>query len=175
MSDKDAAHITPGSGNMSALNALSSNDSQGRVVTQVAQHPQEDSPPLFHILIVEDDSSLAKLEAGVLTARGYAVTVVDDGELAVTAFRQSMPDLVVLDIDLPGALSGWDVLDILRSSTSIPVLLTSAETAVHKHIRSSSESRLTLNYLPKPYPIQALLKCVERMLQGGTYGPHGRS
>lgn len=120
-----------------------------------------------HILLVEDDALLARLESGILTAHGYVVTRVESGEMALNALRETIPDLVLLDLDLPGTVNGWDVLKALRAYTgtsTTPVLLTSAEATAQKHLRTRGESRSTLDHLPKPYPIQALLKRIERML-----------
>lgn len=120
-----------------------------------------------HILLVEDDTSLARLESGILTAHGYRVTRVESGELALHALDETVPNLVLLDLDLPGAVNGWDVLKVLRAhigTSTTPVLLTSAEATAQKRLRTCGETRLTLDHLPKPYPIQTLLKRIERML-----------
>lgn len=120
-----------------------------------------------HILLVEDDPSLARLELGILTAQGYVVTLVENGELALSILREIVPDLILLDLDLPGSVSGWDVLRALRAyagTFTTPVLLTSAEAMAQKHLRTSGETRSTLDHLPKPYSISLLLKRIERML-----------
>lgn len=120
---------------------------------------------LRRILIVEDDLSLANLEVEVLTAHGYTVTQVHDGEQALTSLRQSTPDLVVLDFELPGSLTGMDVLQVLRLNAGIPVLFTSSEEmALRRYIRARRESRTTLDHLSKPYSMHALLVRVQRML-----------
>ena len=80
------------------------------------------------------------------------------------ALQHELPDLVLLDLDLSGEINGWDVLKVLRRHSSAPVLLTSAESAIRSSIRMRGESRSTLDHLPKPYPLQALLKRIERML-----------
>lgn len=117
------------------------------------------------ILVVEDDSTLATLEAEILAAHGYTVVIVHTGEDAITVFRTLMPDLVVLDLELNGNFTGWDVLQALRSLATVPVLFTSSSIdAVRKYIRRRGETRSTLDHLPKPYPMQTLLKRVERML-----------
>ena len=117
------------------------------------------------ILIVEDDSSLARLEASFLSANDYTVVIASTGELAITTLSDFNPDLVVLDLELPGLLSGWDVLQVLRQRARIPVLLTTSLTLdMRKYLRTSGETRLTLDHLPKPYPMQTLLKRVKRML-----------
>jgi len=125
--------------------------------------PEEEST--IRILVVEDDHTLARLEAGILTAHGYTVAAVHSGEVAIATLRHSIPDLVVLDLELTGNVQGWDVLEALRDFASIPVLLTtSSTTAVRASMRLRGENRSTLDHLPKPYPMQTLLKRVERML-----------
>jgi twitching motility two-component system response regulator PilH len=124
---------------------------------------------LPHILLVEDDLTLATLEAGVLTAHGFTVDIVNSGERAIAILHQSLPDLVVLDIELIGPMQGWEVLLALRETAAIPVLLTTSSTvAVRERIRSLGETKLTLDHLPKPYPVQTLLKRVKRMLMVAT-------
>lgn len=162
MQDEDTANMMPGSGNLSALNVTSSDDV--REMTHSRQKEFEGPKLPRRILVVEDDASLANLEADVLAACGYAVTTAHTGELAVMALRESIPDLVVLDLELPGNMSGWDVLHVLRTHSRVPVLLTSSETAVRKRMRTCGETRTTLDHLPKPYPMQALLKRIAHML-----------
>jgi two-component system OmpR family response regulator len=125
----------------------------------------EYQPTRQHILVVEDDSTLATLEADILTAHGYSVITLASGELAISALQQAIPDLVVLDLELTGNVNGWQVLHVLRNLASTPVLITSSSVAaVRVYMRSSGETRLTLDHLPKPYPMQTLLKRVKRML-----------
>ncbi len=162
MQDKDAANTLPGSGNMKALHAASLNDVQGFV--RSTQKQLEEAKPAQRILVVEDDVSLARLEGEILTANGYVVAIAENGELAIAALRQSIPDLVLLDLELSGTMNGWDVLRTLRTYARIPVLLTSAELAVRKQMRTSGEDKSTLDHLPKPYPMQTLLKRIQRML-----------
>ncbi|MGH2493751.1 MAG: response regulator transcription factor [Ktedonobacteraceae bacterium] len=124
----------------------------------------KESATLYRILLVEDDVTLANLEADILTARGYVVSLATNGETAIMALHQNIPDLVLLDLDLSGATTGWDVFKVLRSYSSAPVLLTSAKSTIRSYIRRQGEPRSTLDHLPKPYPLQALLKRIERML-----------
>jgi DNA-binding response OmpR family regulator len=157
--EKDTAHTLPDNGNLSALSAASP-----EIVEGTAQMEAEEPKLPPRILVVEDDASLANVEVDVLIACGYTVTLAGTGELAILAFRESIPDLVVLDLELPGSMTGWDVLQVLRTHSMIPVLLTSSETSVRRRLRIHGETRSTLDYLPKPYPLQALLKRIESML-----------
>ena len=160
MQDRNAANALPGGGNMSALNGVPIEN----VPAYVQQQRPADTGHLGSILIVEDDISLANLEAEVLTAHGYSVAIAVNGERAISALRESLPNLVLLDLELSGTITGWDVLQALRTYASTPVLLTSAETEVRRQIRSRGETKFTLDHLPKPYPMQTLLKRIERML-----------
>jgi DNA-binding response OmpR family regulator len=163
MCEADAANTTPGSGNMSLLN--NERMQNGQAYAHPTLKCSERQPCHYHILVVENDPGLATLEARVLAAYGYTVVIADTGERAVATLHTSIPDLVVLDLDLPGSLNGWDVLQALRGYATIPVLLTtSSVTAIRKHIRSRGETKRTLDHLPKPYPMQTLLKRIERML-----------
>jgi DNA-binding response OmpR family regulator len=159
MQDEDTANTMPGSGKLSA----SSPDNMPDMTHSMQKEFEQPKLPR-RILVVEDDASLADLEADVLTACGYAVTIAHTGELAVLALRESVPDLVVLDLELHGGMTGWDVLQVLRTHSRIPVLLTSSETAVRKRMRTRGETRSTLDHLPKPYPMQALLRRIAHML-----------
>ena len=150
-------------GQTSIVHTASSLDAQD-IAHSTAKRSEEQNI-LRHILVVEDDLSLASLEAGVLAAHGYAVTQVHNGEQALTALYQSTPDLVVLDFELSGDLTGLDVLQVLRLHANIPVLFTSSEeTALRKYMRASGETRSTLDHLCKPYSTQTLLLRVKRML-----------
>ncbi len=134
-------------------------------VNSALKQKQEKLKKQARILIVEDDPSLSHLIASFLIAHDYVVATASTGELAVTKLNTFFPDLVVLDLELAGSLTGWDVLQDLRRNVRIPVILTTSMTlSARKYLRSSGESRLTLDHLPKPYPVQALLRCIQRML-----------
>ena len=163
MPDKDAANMMPGDNETHSTpkHVLERASASINTSKEAQGQPQR----LSHILVVEDDLSLAHLEANFLAAHGYAVEIVSSGEQAVSLLGQRIPDLVVLDLELSGVLNGWQVLQTLRLHTHIPVLLTtSLNPEVRKYLRSCGESRFTLNHLPKPYPMQALLKHIKRML-----------
>jgi DNA-binding response OmpR family regulator len=134
---------------------------------QIGQKSGDESA-LYSILVVEDDSGLAHLESEFLKAHGYNVVTVQTGELAIATLGRFIPNIVVLDLELTGDVSGWDVFQALRSLQAphpIPVLITSSSaTAVRTHIRNYAESRWTLDLLPKPYLLQSLLKRIQRML-----------
>ena len=161
MQEKDAAYTLLDGGDSSNWNNSISYSAHSftKPVRQVRK--QESS---YHILVVEDDVSLANLEAGMLKAHGYKVIIASNGEAAVTILEHNLPDLVLLDLDLSGSINGWDVLQMLRTFSSAPVLLTSAEPSVNRQIRFRGETRSTLDLLPKPFLMQTLLKRIQHML-----------
>ena len=161
MPDDAATNTQPGGGH-SSFKKTTLGGAPG-FAQSLRSHVKE-SPTLQRILLVEDDVSLATLEADMLNARGYAVSIATSGEMAIQALQQEIPDLVPLDLDLSSATTGWDVFRALRRYSGTPVLLTSAESAIRSSIRMQGEPRSTLDHLPKPYPLQALLKRIERML-----------
>lgn len=79
------------------------------------------------VLVVDDDPSLAEMLTIVLRSEGYEPSVVRDGSRALVAFREVQPDLVLLDLMLPG-LSGLDVCKQIRSESGVPIIMLTAKT-----------------------------------------------
>lgn len=77
------------------------------------------------ILVVEDEMKIARLVRDYLEHAGFDVTVAGDGDAAVASVRGNRPDLVVLDLGLPGR-DGLDVARELRRSTSVPIVMLTA-------------------------------------------------
>jgi two-component system, OmpR family, response regulator MtrA len=79
------------------------------------------------ILVVDDDASLAEMLTIVLEGEGFETTVVGDGTSALPALRESAPDLVLLDLMLPG-MNGIDVCRAIRAESGVPVVMLTAKT-----------------------------------------------
>ena len=77
------------------------------------------------ILVVEDEARIARLVRDYLEHAGFDAVVVGDGETALASARRSMPDLVVLDLGLPGR-DGLDVARTLRRTSSVPIVMLTA-------------------------------------------------
>ncbi|MDQ6661572.1 MAG: response regulator [Chloroflexota bacterium] len=163
MQDKEAATATPEDSIGNGLQDVAVRERQ-RVVS-LAQHRLEETKRLARILVVEDDRSLAQLEAVILSIHGYSVEIATTGELAIALLERSIPDCIVLDLELPGSVQGWEVFQTLRKWAFTPVLLTtSVEVPIRQYIRTCGETRGTLDHLAKPYSMQTLLKRIVRML-----------
>jgi len=108
------------------------------------------------VLLVEDEPTLRRVIARNLATRGLEVdeagTAHDAVELATTA----RPDLLLLDINLPDQ-TGWDVLrELRRRGTEVPTIILSAVRVSSKRL----DEFHPIAYLPKPFPIDALLRLV---------------
>jgi DNA-binding response OmpR family regulator len=80
-----------------------------------------------HVLVVDDEPHIRTVLRGYLEAAGFAVSEADDGETAVQEVRRQSPDLVLLDVMLPG-MDGLEVLHELRAFTDVYVILVTART-----------------------------------------------
>lgn len=79
----------------------------------------------MNILLVEDDKTLGHMYARKFMTEGWDVTICHDGAEALSNAKQTVPDIIILDLMLPG-MSGVDVLQILRSelkTTQIPIVV----------------------------------------------------
>ncbi|MGW8249229.1 MAG: response regulator, partial [Anaerolineales bacterium] len=77
------------------------------------------------ILIVEDEPNIAEVVSLYLRRAGYQVQVIADGEKALEAMEQQMPDLLVLDIMLPG-IDGLSITRWLRDRSATPIIMLTA-------------------------------------------------
>ena len=77
------------------------------------------------ILVVEDETKIARLVRDYLEHAGFEAEVVGDGDGALASARRSRPDLVVLDLGLPGR-DGLDVARVLRRTSSVPIVMLTA-------------------------------------------------
>ncbi|MCK5634630.1 MAG: response regulator, partial [Anaerolineales bacterium] len=77
------------------------------------------------ILIVEDEIELAKVIRDYLENAGFRVDSVDNGSAAVSAFQHNPPDLVLLDLNLPG-MDGLDVAREIRRINDVPIIMVTA-------------------------------------------------
>ncbi|HLN47417.1 MAG TPA: response regulator, partial [Magnetospirillaceae bacterium] len=81
-----------------------------------------------HALVVDDEPDIANLLKDALAAEGFDVDVAADGMAALRRARSQAPDLVVLDIGLPG-LDGFEVCRALRKISQAPIVIVSARSA----------------------------------------------
>ena len=78
------------------------------------------------VLVVDDDPALAEMLGIVLRSEGFLPSFVADGDRALTAFRDARPDIVLLDLMLPG-MSGIDVCRAIRAESGLPIVMLTAK------------------------------------------------
>jgi len=127
------------------------------------------------ILIVEDNEKNLKLVRDVLQVKGYATVEAGTGEDGVRLAREQPPDLILMDIQLPG-INGIEALKILRAdavTASIPVIAVTA--SVMQQDRNLITEAGFDGYLGKPLNLKEFLDAVKTMLERGrTCAPPGR-
>jgi DNA-binding response OmpR family regulator len=117
-----------------------------------------------YIVAVDDDEDLRQLMAIHLTKGGYEVATAADGPSGLALIRRRVPDVVVLDVAMPG-MSGVEVCRQLRNmqdTVAVPIVMVTARTQVAFEM----EGRLAGAdaYLAKPYTARTLLSCIEDLL-----------
>lgn len=115
-----------------------------------------------HILIIEDDPYIGSLLEEALTREGYAVSRAYSGTEALLALAARKPDLVLLDLMLPG-LSGEEVLSAIRD---IPVIVVSAKADVESKVGLLLGG--AVDYVTKPFALKELLARIQVHLRQST-------
>ena len=113
------------------------------------------------ILIVEDDQEIAMLELDYLEIEGYSVTVVDNGQTAVTEAINGSYDLILLDLMLPGC-NGYDVCRLIRDKVDVPILMVTARTESVDKVRGLGLG--ADDYIAKPFDPAELVARVKSHL-----------
>jgi two-component system, OmpR family, alkaline phosphatase synthesis response regulator PhoP len=119
------------------------------------------------VLVVDDEAKIVEVVGDYLRGAGFSVTTAADGEAAVATARARPPDLVVLDLGLPG-LDGLDVTRELRRASAVPIIMLTAR-------REETDRVLGLelgadDYLVKPFSpreLVARVRAVLRRAEGG--------
>ncbi|GAA0683967.1 response regulator [Dyella marensis] len=114
------------------------------------------------ILIVEDESELAAIVADYVAAAGYTAEVVADGKVALERATEAMPDLIVLDLMLPG-LDGLSVCQALRAFSEVPILMLTAR--VEEVDRLLGLEAGADDYLCKPFSPRELVARIKAILR----------
>jgi DNA-binding response OmpR family regulator len=119
-------------------------------------------PGPARILVVEDEARIAEVVQGYLEAQGHTVTWVDSGEAALTAAERRRPDLVVLDLGLPG-MSGDEVCRRLRSQSDVPIIMLTARDAEEDLVHGLQLG--ADDYVTKPFSPRELTARVSALLR----------
>lgn len=114
------------------------------------------------ILVIEDEQRIADFLKRGFTYEGFQVEVRYDGETGLKAARDNPPDLVILDVMLPG-LDGWEVCRRLRAGGSVSILMLTAKDSVADRVKGLDSG--ADDYLIKPFAFEELLARVRALLR----------
>lgn len=114
------------------------------------------------ILIVDDDVNIAELISLYLTKECFDTKTVNDGEEALTAFEQYAPNLILLDLMLPG-IDGYQVCREIRSKSDVPIIMLSAKGEIFDKVLGLELG--ADDYIMKPFDSKELVARVKAVLR----------
>ena len=115
-----------------------------------------------YILLVDDDPSISQLVQLYLEKEGYEVKTAARGDDALTLFRKLPPDLILLDVMLPG-MDGWQVLKAIRKSSGIPIIMLTAKDETFDKVLGLELG--ADDYVTKPFEMKELMARVKAVLR----------
>ncbi|NUM45891.1 MAG: response regulator [Anaerolineales bacterium] len=127
-------------------------------------HMDDDGAPHGNILVVDDTPANLRLLAGMLTEHHYKVRPVPNGTLAIGAAQAAPPDLILLDINMPG-MNGYEVCKALKSAPQtrdIPVIFISALDEVTDKVKAFEVGGV--DYITKPFQFEEVMARIETHL-----------
>ncbi|HEY2311648.1 MAG TPA: response regulator transcription factor [Gaiellaceae bacterium] len=119
------------------------------------------------ILVVDDDDDIRGLVRTLLERAGHQVSEASDGRAGLRELYTASPDLVVLDVTMPG-LDGWATLERIREVTDVPVLMLTARDTEVERVRGLTGG--ADDYVVKPFGRQELVARVEALLRRSRGG-----
>ena len=126
----------------------------------------------MRILIIEDADAIRRMIEALVAGRGHEVVAVPNGARGLEAAHEKTPDVIMLDLNLPGAFDGFEVCERLRKDEAtrlVPILIISAMDDARSKERALAAGATA--YYTKPFSPTALLKEIEalRKNQSGAH------
>jgi len=122
------------------------------------------------ILVVDDTEEIGDMTRLILQAEGHEVLTARSGEEALALLELERPDLLLLDINMPG-MDGWEVLRLLQVSPggAPPVVMFSVKMQVHDKVQALQEG--AVDYICKPFSPEELAARVRRVFESLEVAP----
>ena len=114
------------------------------------------------ILVVDDDPVIVKFVSANLKARGFNVVTAEDGESSIKVAEQTLPDLIILDIMMPG-MDGIEVCRRIREWSKVPIIMLTAKNELNDKVELLNLG--ADDYITKPFGIEELLARVRAILR----------
>ena len=115
-----------------------------------------------YILIVEDDPNIAHLVQLYLEKEGFEVKLAGRGDDAMTEFRKLPPDLMILDVMLPG-MDGWQVLRETRKTSNVPIIMLTAKDETFDKVLGLELG--ADDYIAKPFDMKELVARIKAVIR----------
>lgn len=117
------------------------------------------------ILVVDDQLTVRRLVEMTLETRGMRVLQAESGEAGVALARAGRPDLIIMDIMMPGGMDGFEAVRILRSqpeTCDCPIIMLTAKDQKSERLQAYAAG--VSDYLAKPFKLKELLQKVDSLL-----------
>lgn len=115
-----------------------------------------------HVMVVDDDINICELQRLYLEKENFKVTVSHNGRKAVEIFKATAPDIVILDIMLPG-MDGWEVCREIRKVSAIPIIMLSAKDETFNKVLGLELG--ADDYMVKPFEPKELIARIRAVLR----------
>lgn len=119
-----------------------------------------------HVLAIDDSRTIRTLLTGVLEKAGFQVTTAVDGEDGVAKFQETLPDLVITDVNMPKK-DGFGVINDIRQGDvhkAVPVLVLTTESSAT--LKDKARSAGATGWIVKPFDDAALVAVIRRLTGG---------
>jgi DNA-binding response OmpR family regulator len=127
---------------------------------------------MAHVLLVDDEAALRASLSYALIREGYQVTTAEDGQTALKLFHKQVPDVIILDLMLPG-ISGMELCWRIRAFSNVPiVMLTAKDQDIDKvwGLEAGAD-----DYVTKPFNTRELLARIKAVIRGRSVGQTAQS
>ncbi|HWO19769.1 MAG TPA: response regulator [Kofleriaceae bacterium] len=122
--------------------------------------------PVASILVVDDDPEIVSMLSTRLGARGYRIVTASDGKLALERAKRELPDLVLLDVMMPGK-SGWEVARALKQDPVTQSIKIVMVTAIGEHVNELTSPIYGADaHIDKPFEFERLERVIAGLVGG---------
>jgi len=114
------------------------------------------------ILLIEDDANLAFMVTDGLEGSGFEVLHLTKGEVVIETLKKFQPDITLLDVNLKGAMNGFEVSKAIRQISQVPIIFTTSRTQI-KDMQEGYKVG-NVDYLKKPFGVRELILRINELL-----------
>ena len=122
------------------------------------------------ILVVDDEPQIRRVMRATLSAQGYTILEAANGDAALEQFRRERPDLILLDMNMPG-MDGLETCRQIRATSNVPIIVLTVRSSEKDKVHSLDAG--ADDYVTKPFGIEELLARIRAALRRSPTGPEG--